>query len=441
MDSKSFLNNSPCLADYWLPKGLVDYISNAPSETYYKQKSHELIILGSTGSIGHNAIKIAKKSKLRIIGLAAGKNINLLAEQANYFKPPYLAIRDRQDVAGLKKLLTYAPEVYWGNEGFCAIAQMGDLLLSAQAGSAGVEGTLQAALAGKVIALANKETLAMAGDLTRMVCRQAGAVILPVDSEHYAIFQCLLGKRHKVKKIILTASGGPFLGKNWKELQAVTPQQALNHPNWNMGKKISIDSATLMNKGLELMEATHLFGVKPENIEIVIHPQSIIHSLVEFMDNSILGQLATPDMKLPIGDCLDWPKINNSYIQPLDLTKIPPLEFKKPDEETFLCLAYAKRALAMPIDNYYKALGINPACIVLNTANEIAVDLFLNNKISFLNIPLTIGKALDAVPGKIRPLQGANLQEISLKEKVALAVNEIHNIQNITRQFASDLLR
>lgn len=434
MDSLNFFSNSSG-HDYWLDKNLVNYISNAPAEEYFAQKTHELIILGSTGSIGQNAIKIVKKNNLKVLALAAGKNIKLLSEQANYFKPSYLAILNEKDIQELKKLLTYSPTIFWGNKGFKAIAKMGDVVLSAQAGSAGVEGTLQAALAGKVIALANKETLAMAGGLTRIICSQTKASILPVDSEHFAIFQCLLGKKQRIKKLILTASGGPFLGKTWKDLYSVTPQQALEHPNWNMGKKISIDSATLMNKGLELIEATHLFGVKPEDVDIVIHPQSIIHSLVEFMDNSILGQLATPDMKLPIGDCLDWPKINNSYIQPLDLTKMPPLEFKKPDEETFKCLSYAKRALAIPMDNYYKELGINPACIIMNTANEITVDLFLNKKITFWSIPMIIGEVLDDLPNKIKPFQPVNLHDISLKEKVSLALNEIHYIQGATRQF------
>ncbi len=380
----------------------MQYISNINlnSHFYYKQ----VAIFGCTGSIGQSTLEVIRYTPelFRIYALAAGKNIELLAEQAIEFRPEVLAIQSPSDLDKLKNLLpsNYKPEIYVGKEGYKAMAQLPevDTVLSAQVGAAGLEATVYATLAGKTICLANKESLVLAGDLIRYLAKENKAIILPVDSEHYALFQCILSQAYlptsqdnfelstkNIKRLILTASGGPFRGKDKEFLETVTKEQALKHPNWNMGAKISIDSATLMNKGLEIIEACHLFGLPIEKIEAVLHPQSIVHSLVEWRDASLLAQLALPDMKLPIGACLAFPKMleqRNNGLFELDLTK-QNLSFEQIDYENFPCLNLAKKAFKENL------------CIELNGANEVAVDLFLKEKISFTQIPKKITKVLE----------------------------------------------
>lgn len=387
-------------SNLWPGRGIgINYITEPPANLKppYKRK---FVFLGSTGSIGKNALAVAREADLNIVGLAAGKNAKLLAEQAGEFKPKMLAVADQATARQLKGLLPsgYKPQILIGQAGYAAMASNSetDLVLSAQAGSAGLEATLAATLAGKTIALANKESLVMAGGLIRKICSVSGAAILPVDSEHFAIFQCACGKGANADKIILTASGGPFRKLDQQQLAHVTPKDALAHPNWSMGNKISIDSATLMNKGLEYLEAGELFGPTP--VSILIHPQSIIHSMIQFADNSILAQLAVPDMRLPIGACLLWPKNWQAFVEPLNLAQVGMLSFENPDAEKFPCLDLAIKCKEYPIPaEWWNEMRLNPATIVLNAANEVAVDLFLKNECSFAQIAELIKKALDTL--------------------------------------------
>lgn len=378
------------------------YITQPPSLEYQRKTRRALAILGSTGSIGRSALKVAESAHpIKIVALAGGRNVKLLAEQANQWRPDYLAVLDSDLAQELEGRLApdYRPIIFWGQNGYATLASLpeADCVLSAQVGAAGLAATLAAALAGKVIALANKESLVLAGSLLRDLCQQTGAAILPVDSEHYALFQCSAGRSQAVKSLVLTASGGPLLGRDAAEIAAVTPAQALRHPNWSMGAKISIDSASLMNKGLEMIEAMHLFGCPPENIRVLIHPQSIVHSLVEFDDDSTLAQLAVPDMRLPLGACLLWPDCRQSFVRPLDLARIGALTFAEPDLGAFPCLELAMRALRFEFPQSWREVGFNPACIVLNAANEQAVELFLQERISFGEIPRRIAAAMDAL--------------------------------------------
>lgn len=333
------------------------------------------------------------------VALAAGRNIELLAAQARDWRPPFLAVQTEELAARLRGLLpsAYQPAICHGLAGYARLAALAeaDCVLSAQAGSVGVGGTLAAALAGHVIALANKESLVVAGGLLRRICARSHAAVLPVDSEHYALFQCLAGNpAREIASLILTASGGPFLGRAREELAQITPAQALRHPNWKMGPKITIDSATLMNKGLEYIEAAQLFGVPPAHIKILIHPQSIVHSLAQFTDASLLGQLAVPDMRLPIAACLCWPRRSMAFVPPLNLAQASPLSFCEPDLDVFPCLRLAMRAAAWQGHAAWRELGLNPACIVLNAANEDAVGRFLKGEASFLGIGELVGGAL-----------------------------------------------
>lgn len=339
---------------------------------------------------------------LRIIALAGGRNIALLAEQARRWRPDYLAVLNSELAQELEAGLPqdYRPIIFWGQNGYATMASLPevDCVLSAQSGSAGLSATLAAALAGKVIALANKESLVLAGSLLRKLCRAHGASILPVDSEHYALFQCAAGKNgNAIKSLILTASGGPFLHRKAEEIANATIEQTLKHPNWSMGAKISVDSATMMNKGLEYIEAMHLYGMEPGQIRILVHPQSIVHSLVEFQDNSQLAQLAVPDMRLAIGSCLLWPDNQQNFIHPLDLAKHNRLDFMLPDYETFPCLQLAMEAAAFSIPPEWQETGISPACVVLNAANEAAVELFLNGNCAFGEIAQRIRRAMSAL--------------------------------------------
>lgn len=346
------------------------------------KEKKSIAILGSTGSIGTQALEViaAHPDAFEVEVLTAQNNAELLLQQALKFKPNVVVIGAEQHLAMLKEaLFPYGIKVYAGQQALNDVVQMDtiDLVLTALVGYAGLLPTIKAIEARKTIALANKETLVVAGELITRLAQEKGVNIYPVDSEHSAIFQCLVGEFHNpVEKIILTASGGPFRGRKRHELQQVTRAQALKHPNWNMGAKITIDSATLMNKGLEVIEARWLFGLMPEQIDVVVHPQSIIHSMVQFRDGSIKAQMGLPDMRLPIQFALAYPQRLPADFPRFDFAQYPALTFEPPDTETFRNLALAFEALRR---------GGNMPC-VLNAANEVAVAQFLNDKIGFLEI-------------------------------------------------------
>lgn len=337
-------------------------------------------ILGSTGSIGTQALQVAKAHNIRVAALAAGSNVKLLASQAREFDVQYACIADKTKESELKELLSGTPtKILSGHEGLLQTASLDgvDIMLNAVVGMVGLEPTLKAIEKGTDIALANKETLVTGGKLVTELARKKNVRIYPVDSEHSAIFQCLQGNNIRdLKKIILTASGGPFFGKKKSELENVTVGQALAHPNWSMGNKITIDSATLMNKGLEFIEAMWLFDLKPSQIEIVVHRQSVIHSAVEFNDNAVIAQLGVPDMKIPIQYALLFPQRVRCDTGELSLTQYGTLTFEKPDFDTFDCLRACIEAVTKG--------GNLPAAV--NGANEEAVRLFLGGKIGFLDI-------------------------------------------------------
>lgn len=351
-------------------------------------------LLGSTGSIGVNVLDVVRMypERFNIVALAAGTNVELLAEQVLEFLPEVISVLDEERANTLSKLLpsNYSDRIFHGVEGnkLVAAAEGAEITMSAIVGAAGLLPTLAAIKAGKDIGLANKETLVMAGKIVMDTVREQGVRLFPVDSEHSAIFQALeAGRRTDLHKIILTASGGPFRGKSQMELHDVTPKQALNHPNWSMGRKISIDSATLMNKGLEVIEAKWLFDVNTDAIEVVVHPQSIVHSLVEYKDGSVIAQLGIPDMKIPIAYALSYPERMDLSLKPLHLSECGQLDFVEPDYECFPALKLAFDAIA--------AGGTLPA--VLNSANEVAVDAFLSGKIGFLQIAETVAATMDIV--------------------------------------------
>lgn len=375
---------------------MIRYISPLPTAAWETTTPRTIALLGSTGSIGVSALRVvaARPGLFRVMALAGARNIRLLAQQAATWRPPHLGVLDEAGASELRALLPagYAPRIHVGPQGYAALASLEDVttVLSAQVGAAGLRATEAAARAGKIICLANKESLVLAGTLIRNLCAQTGAVILPVDSEHNAIFQALHGHDPAtVRRIILTASGGPFRGRDRAFLATVTRAQALDHPNWSMGAKITIDSATLMNKGLEVIEAHHLYGIDLDRIDVVVHPQSIIHSLVEYEDGSQLAHLGTPDMCIAIAYCMAWPHRVDCGVAPLDLVKAGNLTFEAPDLHSFPCLELARQALA--------AGGGHP--VVLNAANEVAVDLFLHERIQFLDIPDLIARALAAHNG------------------------------------------
>ena len=352
-----------------------------------------LIILGSTGSIGVQALEVAERNGYRVTALAAGKNTRLLEKQARKFKPDIVAVSDESAAQDLKiRLQDTDIKVLVGQDGVCAAAQYeGDIVLNAIVGIAGLRPTLAAIDAGKTIALANKETLVAGGEIVNRRLKETGVKLLPVDSEHSAIFQSLQGAPHgSVKKILLTASGGPFYGKTKKDLESVTVKDALNHPNWSMGAKITVDSATLMNKGLEVIEAVRLFDVAPADIEVLVHRQSIVHSGIELSDGAVIAQLGTPDMRLPIQYALTYPERADFAFEHLSLADIGTLTFARPDTDTFRCLPICIEAV--------KRGGLAPAAV--NGANEEAVALFLSGKIKFLQIAEMAQKALDSVNNK-----------------------------------------
>lgn len=353
----------------------------------------KLIILGSTGSIGTQSLEVARRSGYKVTALAAGSNIEVLEKQAREFKPLCVAVFNETAAKDLKlKLNDTDIKVLSGINGVCEVAQgEGDIVLNSIVGIAGLRPTLAAIDAGKTIALANKETLVTGGEIVNRKAREKGVKILPVDSEHSAIFQSLQGApENSLKKILLTASGGPFFGKTRKDLENVTVKEALNHPNWSMGAKITIDSATLMNKGLEVIEAVHLFGLPAKDIEVLVHRQSILHSAVELSDGAVIGQLGTPDMRLPIQYALTYPERCDYAFEKLDLFKVGTLTFQKPDLDTFRCLALCIEAINQG--------GLAPTAV--NGANEEAVRLFLEGKIKFLNIAELVEKALLSAENK-----------------------------------------
>lgn len=345
-------------------------------------------LLGSTGSIGTQALDVIKNLGMKVVALTANQNIKLLEKQAREFNPELVCIFDENYYIELKENLKDTSIcVTAGLEGCCKAAALdsADIVLNSVVGMVGLMPTMCAIENGKDVAIANKETLVAGGKLVMESAKKYGSHIIPVDSEHSAIFQCMQGnKTNQVSKIILTASGGPFLGKSRDFLKNVTVKDALNHPNWSMGRKISIDSATMMNKGLELIEAVWLFDKHPSEIEIVVHPQSILHSAVEYVDRSVIGQFGNPDMRIPIQYALTYPNRITSKVKPLSFFECQNLTFIKPDYDTFGCLNLCKEAISKG--------GLYPT--VLNAANEKAVELFLGGKIGFLDIEQVVKKAM-----------------------------------------------
>lgn len=358
-----------------------------------------IAILGSTGSIGTQTLDIIEEHPERFKAeiLTAGRNWRLLAEQAKKFSPSRVVIADKALWPQLREALSGLPiEVEAGADAIAdaAAAAEADTVVTAMVGYSGLIPTIHAIKAGKTIALANKETLVVAGELITSLLKGTDAKIVPVDSEHSAIFQCLQGEcRNEMRKIILTASGGPFRTKSLQQLLYVTVDDALHHPNWNMGAKVTIDSASMMNKGFEMIEARWLFDCAPENIEIVVHPQSIVHSMVEYADGSIKAQLGTPDMHLPIRYALSYPQRLTSSRPALSIDQYSTLTFERPDMDKFPMLRYAFDAIAQ---------GGNAPCI-LNAANEIAVDAFLNRRIKFMEIPKLVDAVMNKMPRIIKP--------------------------------------
>jgi 1-deoxy-D-xylulose-5-phosphate reductoisomerase len=351
-----------------------------------------LVILGSTGSIGRNTLNVVSQfpDRFRVVGLAAGTNIRLLKEQILRFKPKWVSVVDRDVAKRLKERLPARTRtrVWYGKDGVGRVATMedGELVVSAMVGAAGLIPTLAAVRAGKDIAIANKETLVMGGEIVMQEVKARGVRFLPIDSEHCAIHQCLAGHRKEdLKRIILTASGGPFLETPRAKLKGVTPSEALAHPTWRMGRKVTIDSATLMNKGLEVIEARWMFNVPIERIDVTIHPESLIHSMVEYRDGSIIAQMSAPDMKGPIAYALSYPERLTVQKGSLDLVKVGGLTFRRPDVRRFPALKLAYRAI--------EAGGTMPA--VLNAANEVAVQAFLDGAVGFLRIAQVIGKTME----------------------------------------------
>jgi 1-deoxy-D-xylulose-5-phosphate reductoisomerase len=371
------------------------------------RKKH-IAILGSTGSIGTQALEVIQshRNSFEVEVLTAQDNANLLIEQALAFQPNAVVIGNEALYEKVRRELDANIKVFAGQNALASVVQMDsiDLVITALVGYSGLLPTIKAIEAGKNIALANKETLVVAGELITRIAREKGVNIYPIDSEHSAIFQCIVGEFHnKIEKIILTASGGPFRGKNRSELEKVTKTQALQHPNWSMGAKVTIDSATLMNKGLEVIEAKWLFGVSQEQVEVLVHPQSIVHSMVQFEDGSIKAQLGLPDMRLPIQFAMSYPERLKSDFQRFDFAKYPSLTFEKPDTETFRNLALAFEALQR---------GGNLPC-VLNAANEVAVEEFLKDRIGFLDMP----DLVEACLGKISYVSNPNYEDYVMTDK------------------------
>jgi len=357
-----------------------------------------IAILGSTGSIGKNAIEVILNfpNRFKVTYLAVNKNIKLLLEQVKLLKPKGVVIFDKEKAEEFSNFVNGEVEVLSGEEGLLEVVSRDDvdIVLNSLVGFSGLKPTIKAIESKKRIALANKETLVVAGEIITKLLRENNVELIPVDSEHNAIFQCLVGEKiSDINRIILTASGGPFLYKNKAELENVTVEEALKHPNWKMGSKITIDSATLMNKGLEVIEAHWIFGLPVDRIKVVIHPQSVIHSMVEFIDGSIKAQLGVPDMKIPIQYALTYPERKHANYGQVDFVKLGQMTFLEPDLDKFECLKIAYEVA--------KLGGTYPT--VLNAANEVAVEAFLNRKIKFTMIHEVIKKAIDAHKPKFNP--------------------------------------
>ena len=370
-------------------------------------------ILGSTGSIGRQTLDIIDNLHIPVCALTAGSNVERMAQQCRKYKPQLAVMATRNSAEALQKELSDLQiEISWGEEGLIQAATMpqADCVVTAVVGMVGLKPTLAAIRCQKRIGLANKETLVCAGELVMAEARKYKAEIIPVDSEHSAIFQCLMGSHSKseVKKIILTCSGGPFFGKNLAELKKVTKADALRHPNWKMGAKITIDCATLMNKGLEVIEAMRLYDLPLSQVDVVIHRQSIVHSLVEFTDGAVMAQMGSPDMRLPIQLAMTYPERKPCPVEPLDLTSCTDLSFCKPDMQAFPCLALAR---------YCAQLG-GTACPVMNGANEEAVALYLQDKIGFYDIYSLVKQAVDTVPF----IQNPSLEDILEADRLARQV-------------------
>ncbi len=382
-------------------------------------------ILGSTGSIGCNTLKVVEfLGGFRVVALGAGENIGKLAEQIRQFQPELVAVKDETCAEELLRRISdfkfQIPKIVVGEAGLIEVAthEAAETVVSATVGAVGFVPTLRALEAGKRVALANKETLVMAGELMTKAARESGAEILPVDSEHNALHQCLRGEsRKEVKRLILTASGGPFRAKTKEEIENATRQEALNHPTWNMGDKITIDSATLMNKGLEVIEARWFFDFSADEISVVVHPQSVVHSLIEMVDGSIIAQLGVTDMRHAIQYALTFPKRKNCQLEPLDFAKISQLTFEEPDLEKFPCLALAYKAL--------KIGGTMPAA--LNAANEIAVQAFLDDKVRLSDIP----KIIESVMNEHETQPVVNLETVLAADQTARkkAIMDLENLE------------
>jgi 1-deoxy-D-xylulose-5-phosphate reductoisomerase len=369
-----------------------------------RDRLKKISILGSTGSIGQSTLSVVEKfpERFTVVALAAGNNVDLFEKQVRQFRPSIVSVLSERSAADLKKRCNdLSVRIFSGVEGMIqvAAADEADITVSAIVGTAGLVPTMAAIRAGKDIALANKEVLVTAGELVMAECRTRGVRILPVDSEHSAIFQCLLaGASGDIRKLVLTASGGPFRAFTKKNLANATLAQALKHPNWSMGRKITIDSATLMNKGLEVIEARWLFDIDPGKIKVLVHPQSIVHSMVEYHDGAVVAQLGMPDMKGPIAYALSYPERLSDVSPALDLATVGTLTFEEPDLDRFPCLAYAYDAL--------KSGGSMPA--VLSAANEVAVKYFLEEKIGYADIARVIRAAMDAhTPSNIKTVEDA----------------------------------
>lgn len=356
------------------------------------QRKRQIAILGSTGSIGTQTLQVVEEHPecFEVYAITANRRVDELIAQARKFKPEAVVIADDTKYEQLKEALADLPiKVYAGYDSICQIvkAEPIDVVVTAMVGFSGLRPTIEAIKAGKAIALANKETMVVAGELITRLATENRVPIMPVDSEHSAIFQCLAGETHnRIEKLILTASGGPFRTLSAKDLESVTKEQALRHPNWSMGAKITIDSATMMNKGFEVMEAKWLFGIEAKDIEVVVHPQSVIHSMVQFADGAVKAQLGTPDMRLPIMYALSYPTRLSSSFGRLDFGKLGELTFEKPNMEIFPNLQYAYDALAM---------GGNMPCVV-NAANEIGVEAFLAERIKFTDMSRLIERAMQS---------------------------------------------
>jgi 1-deoxy-D-xylulose-5-phosphate reductoisomerase len=382
-------------------------------------------ILGSTGSIGISTLDVVARHprRYRVVALTANRDVRRMTEQCHRHRPRFAVMADATAAAQLRaglRAMASPPEVLAGPEALTTVTSLPevDYVMAAIVGAAGLLPTLAAARAGKRVLLANKEALVVAGEILMSAVAQSGATLLPIDSEHNAIFQCLPPGYRKglaevgVERILLTASGGPFRDTPTEELAGVTPDQACAHPNWAMGRKISVDSATMMNKGLELIEACWLFATTPDRIQVVVHPQSVIHSLVQYVDGSVLAQLGNPDMRTPIAHALAWPERMASGVAPLDLFSVEHLDFRPPGTERFPCLALAGQAAALG--------GSAPA--VLNAANEVAVAAFLERRIGFTDISSLVAATLEQIPAE--PVRGDGLEQLLEVDRHARAVAE-----------------